>query len=180
MMPLEGDEYDDDGAEPTRIADLSGPNSPLSAGMAAAAMRSPPNPASSPRILVSAPMPMPASTPAPVAPAPAAVPRSGKGSSGLTTGIAVGLLAGILLVGGPMLYRNTWGTPTPTPVAEPQPVAEQPKTEDLAVKDIIPDVPAPEAVADTPKNDSKAGGTRKTDPKAPVAPKDGLTDEQRA
>ena len=49
MMPLEGDEFDDDGAEPTRIADMSGPNSPLSAGMAAAAMRSAPGASSSPK-----------------------------------------------------------------------------------------------------------------------------------
>jgi len=191
LMPLEGDEFDDDNAEPTRIADLSGPNSPLSAGLAAAAaMRSPANAPSSPNIVVPLPMPAPvAAAPVAVAPAPmvSTPTRSGKGTSGLTTGIAVGLLAGILLVGGPMLYRNTWGSPAPAPVAE-QPVVQEPsKPVDLAQKDIVTETPteAPEPVVEAPKVDTKtataaaaAARNTKTETK-PAQPKDNLTDEQR-
>jgi hypothetical protein len=185
MMPLEGDEFDDDGAEPTRIADMSGPNNPVSAGLAAAALRGSPGSASSPRIPAAAPAPLPAPlpvaapTPAPVVSAPVTSARGGKGSSGLTTGIAVGLLAGILLVGGPMLYRNTWGTPVPAAVVEaPQPeVAKTPEPVKPELVTEVPDEPAP--VAETPKAEAKGNTPRKTDTK-PTTPKDNLTDEQRA
>jgi hypothetical protein len=127
------------------------------------------------------PAPMAAPTPAPVVSAPVTSTRSGgKGASGLTTGIAVGLLAGILLVGGPMLYRNTWGTPAPAAVVE-APVAEAAKPAEPVKPELVTEVPeevVPEAEA--PKVEAKGTAPRKIDPKAPTGPKDNLTEEQRA
>jgi predicted Zn finger-like uncharacterized protein len=182
LMPMEAEEFgDDEGSEPTRIADLSGPNSPLSAAMAGAAMRSAPGSSSSPKILVAPPMPAAAPAPVPVDPSPS-VARASKGNQGLTTGIAVGLLFGILLVGGPMLYRNTWGTPAPAPVVETKPAETAPKPAELATKDIVEVPTQPEAPVDTAvKPDPKGAGKTKTDPgKAPAQPKDTMTAEQRA
>ncbi len=186
-MPLEGEEFDDDGGEPTRIADMSGPNNPLTAGLAAAALRGTSGSASSPRIPVAAPaLPQPVATPAPAPSAPiVSSARSGKGTSGLTTGIAVGLLAGILLVGGPMLYRNTWGSPAPTaPVEAPAPEVAKPA---VITPEMVADVPEPEPEPEEAKPETKTAGAttttpapaRKADPKAPAAPKDNLTEEQR-
>jgi predicted Zn finger-like uncharacterized protein len=130
--PPEPDEYEDEYSEPTRIADLQ-------PGLSTHA--------SSPKIVVPQQQPGGSSGSVSVqmeAP-PAAVParQGGKGASALTTGIAVGLLIGILLVGGPMLYRNTWGTPAPTPgqqaVVNPTPAQ---KTTDLAARDIEVDIPS--------------------------------------
>lgn len=177
----EPDEFDDEASEPTRIADLSGPNSPLSASFAAAAARGAvPGAASSPKI---------AAAPAPVAVQPVEVaPRASKGNNGLTTGIAVGLLVGILLVGGPMLYRNTWGSPAPGEAAAPQPAApqEQPSAADRAAQDIVAEIPdepvveAPKVETKTPAAATNAAKTAaKTDTSKTTQPKDGLTDEQR-
>lgn len=183
--PGEGDDFDDDASEPTRIADLSGPNSPLASLAAAAAVRGAAGSASSPKIPVAAPA---AVAPVPVQPV-EVEPRASKGSSGLTTGIAVGLLVGILLVGGPMLYRNTWGSPAPVaPVAVAPPSGQE---VERAAQDIIANVPDQpgEAVEEAPaKIDSKtatpaatgAAKTTKTDTTTKTAqPKDGLSDEER-
>ncbi len=185
----EPDEFDDDTNEPTRIADLTGPNSPLAASVAAASARGVAGAASSPRIVV------PAAAAAPVQPVQAVeaqAPANKGGGNGLTTGIAVGLLVGILLVGGPMLYRNTWGSPAP--VAQ-TPVATAPTQQDVdrAAQDIVavvPEQPAEvEVVEEAPKTETKtpttSTGTKTTTSSTATKtttttqPKDGLTDEQR-
>lgn len=193
------EDLDEDGSEPTRIADMTGSHAAF--GHAAA---SPPQPArgvpgstTQPKIQAAPPMP----APVPVAPAPMAAPavepapvveRQAKPSnSGLTTGIAVGLLGGILLVGGPMLYRNTWGSPAPAPIAQTQPALVETKpAAERGARDISVDV-ADEGTNPPAQPDTSAGKntaaqrpagpkveTTKTD-SVPTKPNDGLTDEQR-
>jgi hypothetical protein len=80
----------------------------------------------SPKIVLPQPAPVTAAAEVPVA-----VPeRPARGNSQLITGVAIGLLAGILFIGGPALYRATWGS-TPAPVAT-QPVAPAPVAEKAA------------------------------------------------
>jgi len=126
QQPAELDEGEDDYGEPTRIADLQG----------LPGMPSAPAPAhggTSPRISM-----------VPPEPAVAAPARKERGASGLTTGIAVGLLVGILLVGGPILYRNTYGTPTPAPTQQVAVDHTPSKQEQLAAQDIQLEVPSEE------------------------------------
>jgi hypothetical protein len=116
----------------------------------------------------------------------AAIPsrQGGKGASALTTGIAVGLLIGILLVGGPMLYRNTWGTPAPTPAqqAAVNPTPAQ-KSTDLAARDIQVEVPAePEEKTPQANGNAKQGrsGTTVVRASKPEGGKEKvLSDEER-
>jgi predicted Zn finger-like uncharacterized protein len=141
QLPPEPEEYDEY-SEPTRIADMQ-------SAMAGHA--------SSPKIVIPQQPPAPGGSSSVVMEAPsAAIPTRQKGASALTTGIAVGLLIGILLVGGPMLYRNTWGTPAPAPTqqAAVNPAATQ-KSTDLAASDIQVDIPAEPEKAHT-------GGAGKT------------------
>ena len=106
QYPSELEEPEEDYSEPTRIADLHHiPNAPALVAQGHAAS------GTSPRIVV----PQVAVSPAAAIEAAPAPVRPARGASGLTTGIAVGLLVGILLVGGPILYRNTYGTPAPAP-----------------------------------------------------------------
>jgi predicted Zn finger-like uncharacterized protein len=110
---------EDEGAEPTRVSDFM---PPVVQGSQAGPMPHQPHPlaaGSSPRILVPAAASSPSGGDAapPLAPA-----RSGLDRTAM---LALGLLGGILLVGGPMLYRNTWGAPDPqaiAPTVAPAPV----------------------------------------------------------
>jgi predicted Zn finger-like uncharacterized protein len=158
QIPPEPEEYDEY-SEPTRIADLQ----PGLAGHT-----------SSPKIPIPQQQPAGAGGSLVMEAPSGAIPTRQKGASALTTGIAVGLLIGILLVGGPMLYRNTWGTPAPAPPqqAAVNPAASQ-KSTDLAASDIQVDVagesegkaqpgagtkavrPGPGAVRPTAKPDGK-------------------------
>lgn len=167
QIPPEPEEYDEY-SEPTRIADMS----PALQGHA-----------SSPKIAVPQQPPAAAAGGSVAMEAPsAAIPTRQKGASALTTGIAVGLLAGILLVGGPMLYRNTWGTPAPAPTQQAA-VESAPtqKSTDLAASDIEVELPSepekaePSAAAKTAR--TGAGAAR------PAAKSEGkgkeLSEEER-
>jgi predicted Zn finger-like uncharacterized protein len=148
QIPPEPEDYDEY-SEPTRIADMQ-------SAMAGHA--------SQPKIVV--PQPVPGAG-AMVMEAPSvSIPTRQKGASALTTGIAVGLLAGILLVGGPMLFRTFWGTPAPAPS---QQVAVAPtatsKRTDLAEHDIQVEVPESQGKA------QPGGATKAVRPGAgPVRP----------
>jgi hypothetical protein len=111
-------------------------------------------------------------------------------NTGLTTGIAVGLLGGILLVGGPILYKNTWGstgpavqTPAqPAPVTVPKPAPTSPEPE-LALD--VPDEPAaktpePGKLATNGARPATAGARNgKTDPAVKLDPNAKLSDAER-
>lgn len=198
-FPVDLEEYDDEVSEPTRIADLTGPQPSMPAPVARASGQSSPRlvPVGAPSMQAPAPAPSPAATAtvsvpvvehAPVAPVERPV-KSG-GNSGLTTGIAVGLLVGILLVGGPMLYRNTWGSAAVAPTPQPQAVVEQPKPADLAARDIAVELPeeveapkpAEEEVAkpETKTPTATRPATAKADTKTQSnGAKDNLTEEER-
>src|SRR5690606_2232448 len=100
--------------EPTRVADS------LYGSSAALAPAMPPGPqtsGTSPKIVLPQPAPVMAAE-VPVAVPAAAPERPARGGSQLITGVAIGLLAGILFIGGPALYRATWGS-TPAPATQP-------------------------------------------------------------
>lgn len=125
-----GEEPEEEHSEPTRIADLSHPLPAAQAG------------GTSPKIAA----PPPSVQPAPTLESPA-VPAQGRqpasGWTGMTTGLAVGLLAGIVLVGGPVLYKTFWSGSAPA--VTPQPAAEasaaQRETQAPAAQDIELNVP---------------------------------------
>lgn len=167
--PVELDEGDEDYSEPTRIADLQ--SLPSVQAMAAA------GPAhgggTSPRIHV-AQQPVAHSASMPPQEPVAAPVRKERGASGLTTGIAVGLLVGILLVGGPILYRNTYGTPTPAPAQQVAVDTTPNKQNQLAQQDIQLEVPVEEGEKPQPGTTTKPGGkaTGVQPGKTKVEPKD--------
>jgi hypothetical protein len=111
-------------------------------------------------------------------------------NTGLTTGIAVGLLGGILLVGGPILYKNTWGSAgaavqapaQPAPATAPKPAPTAPVPE-LALD--VPDepevkTPEPGKPATNGARPATAGARNgKTDPAAKVDPNAKLSDAER-
>jgi predicted Zn finger-like uncharacterized protein len=143
--------------------------------------------------------------PAPVVEAPAAAPISvaqplpaavtaqeapSKLNAGLTTGIAVGLLGGILLVGGPILYKNTWGSSGPTaqapvqaaPVVAPKPAPSAREPELVLDVPEEPDVKSPEPgklATNGPRPTAGAARNGKTDPVAKVDPNAKLSDAER-
>ena len=115
--PIDSD--DDEGGEPTRISEFM-PS--IAQGSTAKPL---PTSASGSAGAMQAVSPAAAPFPAPVMAAePARAPA--KGSSGIATGIAIGMLAMILLLGGPLLYRATWGA-TPREEEKPAPAASAPK-----------------------------------------------------
>ena len=160
------EDQDDEGAEPTRVSDFM---PPLTHGSQAGPMPSghshphqhPLSPGSSPRIMVPQAVAAGGSMDLP---APAAQ-RSGLDRTGM---LAIGLLLGILIVGGPMLYRNTWGATDPQPApsaAAPAPVERvqpaTPEAVDLGIEADSNDK-APEAVAPaSQRTPAKSTGSRK-------------------
>ena len=174
--PVDSD--DDDGAEPTRISEFmpsiaQGGGStakplPTSAARSAGAMQ-----AVSP---AAAPFPAPV-----VAAEPARAPA--KGSSGLATGVAIGMLAMILILGGPLLYRATWGStpmdepkPAPAASAPAQPAEPVKPREEVQVDLDTPEEPEVKEEDDRPASSSKgASRAAKTD----TAKAKALSDEQR-
>jgi predicted Zn finger-like uncharacterized protein len=113
------EEFEEDYSEPTRVADASH----ASSGALAPVMQGPHTSGTSPKIVLPQPQAVAAEAPAPVV----ARERPARGNSQLITGVAIGLLAGILFIGGPALYRATWGS-SPAPAA-PQTVAAAPTPE---------------------------------------------------
>jgi hypothetical protein len=136
------EEIDDEGSEPTRIADMTGPQ--LAATGATShpripAVPAPPSPASA---SASIPSPAMVTHTAVSAPEPERTRRK-PGMSG-STGMAFGVALTLALLGGPLLWDRLKSdpTPTPTPVAAAAPAATAaPK---LAEADIQPDVGAPD------------------------------------
>jgi predicted Zn finger-like uncharacterized protein len=110
------EEIEEDYSEPTRVADAAH----VSSGALQPVVQGPNTSGTSPKIVLPQQAVM-----AVAAEAPAAAPeRPARGGSQMMAGLATGLVVGILLVGGPILYRNTWGSaPAPTPS---QPVASEP------------------------------------------------------
>jgi hypothetical protein len=101
--------------------------------------------------------------------------------------IAVGLLIGILLVGGPMLYRNTWGSqPTPAPAAvAPQAKVETPRAVEPVAVDPglqVPDDTTEETKPNTPARTPARAGTAKPvkpEPEKPVGKQLSEADRKR-
>jgi predicted Zn finger-like uncharacterized protein len=120
QYPAELEELEEDYSEPTRIADLSQSMPGL-----AAAQHAPAHGGTSPKIALPPQAQIAAamapSVEAPVGPA-TRQPAGGWGT--MTNGIAIGLLLGILLLAGPMLYSKFWGDAPAAEVAKP--VTEQP------------------------------------------------------
>ncbi len=177
--PGDFEEVDDEGSEPTRIADITGglpgigPSiTPQPQAAGSSTMPRAMSQAASQPLAAMAPMPGEVSVAVPM-------PRRERMSG--STGLALGLLVGILIVGGPILYRNLWvpapQQPTAQAAALPAP-APEPKVNELLPADIEAEVPeAPEKPGDSKP---RVGRTQKpNDGKAP-AKNDGLTDAQRA
>jgi hypothetical protein len=143
------EEFEEDYSEPTRVAD----SSHASNAALAPVMQGLHTSGTSPKIV------MPQAAVAEV-PASAAVPeRPARGNSQLITGVAIGLLAGILFIGGPALYRATWGSspapaPTQTVVAAPAPEKAAPVEERQA-----PSEAPSETKPTTAATKTKIGGT---------------------
>lgn len=186
--PHELEEIEDDSAEPTRIADMTGG---LPAMPPVATSSQVPASNTSPRNVAPPPSPVMAQASQPLIPQEGSVampmPRRERMSG--STGLALGLLVGILIVGGPMLYRTFWvsSPPQPTAQAAPPPV-EEPKTkitsidpQELAVDP--PDTAKPEEGTSEDTKPRAAGNNNKvaktTSQPAKTQPKDNLTEEQR-
>jgi predicted Zn finger-like uncharacterized protein len=110
------EEFEEDYSEPTRVADASHASSALLSPVPPA----PHSPGTSPKIV------MPQQPAAAIAAEqPLAAPeRPARGGSQWTYGLMTGLLVGIVAIGGPSLWKNTWGSvPAPGPT---QPVASEP------------------------------------------------------
>lgn len=162
---------DEENAEPTRISEFMPPIALVSPHVPAPAPTYTPqaqpqqlSPNTQPKVVLPAPAPAAVGTSAaaPLASVETAVHGEPKSASIFNPGsIAVGLLIGILLVGGPMLYRNTWGSqPAPAPAAvAPQAKVETPRAvEPVAVdpslqvsddttEEVKPNAPAARATA---------------------------------
>lgn len=167
-MPPPSDD-DDDGGEPTRISEFM-PSLSHSASVAPAAPAAGLGPSSTAQKLPAAPGPMQV-----------VEPERSKGSSGMTTGIAIGMLVMILLLGGPKLFQLAWGsTPEAKPAPQPAVAVEKPTptpAENVELPAEEPEEPKEEKVVARPAaGGSKAPRANKGD--APDKPKT-LSDEQR-
>jgi hypothetical protein len=173
------EEIDDESSEPTRIADMTGANAAIIPGGTSAAQ--PGAGTGQPRALLSSQPALPnfstQSMPQEVSVA-APLPRRERMSG--STGLALGLLVGILIVGGPMLYRTFWvSVPVqPTAQAAAAPITETPKPAakpaEPEVAEIQGEVPDGKADKGRPKV-AKQGN----EPKPATPPKSNLTDEQK-
>jgi hypothetical protein len=183
MFPAtELEEIDEEGSEPTRIADVTSGQpvmsphvTPMAPAAASGAPRVPTAQGSAP-LAVGAAVAAPGAIPGEGSVA-VPIPRR-EGMSG-PTGIALGLVAGILIVGGPALYRTFWTSappaqPAPQAAIAPPVVEEKPKT-----TEVVPEPVEPEVQEEAPTK----RGPRNKDSKSTVAPpRDNgktLTDEQK-
>jgi predicted Zn finger-like uncharacterized protein len=138
------EDFEEDYSEPTRVADASH----VSSGALMPAGPGPHTSGTSPKIVVPQQL---AAAEAPAAERPA------RGSSQLMAGLATGLLGGILLVGGPMLYRSTWGSvPAPTTT---QSVANEPAAKRVQVEEQDVQAEAPSETKPAPAANKKVTGT---------------------
>jgi predicted Zn finger-like uncharacterized protein len=184
-LPVMDEPDDDEGAEPTRVTDFS-PFSPAAQGQVDPF----PVPASAQATASSAKIMAPTSavTSAPVIAAEPATPSApSRGPSGVTTGIAIGALITLLLVGGPALYKATWGSSTKTPDQAPAASAPveraRPATNDTL--DLGPEVndapseaaPAQPAARNTGKSTARVAKPDTSDKAAPAGKT--MSDEQR-
>lgn len=176
------EELEDDGSEPTRIADMTGGHpsvAPPAPGHRAAGASSQPR--------------LPAFAQPAAAPVAAAEPteraRSQRQGMSAPALITLGFSLCIVLLGGPLMVRTFWFTPS-TPPAQATAVAPAtPKAEDRAARDLeIPTAPV-ETPDEDSKTDTKPTGKgvagRNTKPgsatdKPKEGPKDGLSDAERA
>jgi predicted Zn finger-like uncharacterized protein len=168
------EEVDDEGSEPTRIADMTGGVPAMPAPAAASAQ---PRAAAAMGLGAQQPPSATGSLPGEASVA-VPMPRREWRMSG-STGLALGLLVGILVVAGPTLYQQFWGQKQPPPTAQAAalpppttPAEDKTKTIDLEETDVAGEV-----------NDTK--GKPRVGAKAPRAgnstpPKSGLTPEQEA
>jgi len=164
---------DDDVGEPTRISAFM-----PSLVQASAAQLPPPSVAGGIPANVGFPAPSPVAVSEPARPA-------AKGTSDRTTGIVIGMLAMVLLLGGPLLYRNTWGStqheaqkPAPAATAPvqqppPTPAPPAPPTDDDDVQLTID----PSEVAENDRLAGQRGAARV--PKADNGKGKALSDEQK-
>ncbi|HEX6240477.1 MAG TPA: GYF domain-containing protein [Polyangiales bacterium] len=177
------EELEEDYSEPTRIADMSQGMPVMSHGTAGAqhAGGTSPKIALPPQQQVAA-----ALAPSVEVSAPAPMPRQPAGGWGtMTNGIAIGLLLGILLLAGPMLYNKFWGdAPTATETAKPveqQPVAVAPVSP--AARDIQLEQPVEPEVKEQPTAKTPKPGTTPPNRGAKTEAKEGgkeLSAEEQA
>ncbi len=180
-LPSDVEDQEEEGAEPTRVTEftppLPAPALPATGTSSVQGAASSSTAGGSSVTATTAPG-LPGGVEAPH-------PTPSKGTSGITTGVAFGLLGGILLVGGPMLYNNTWGSSARTP-AQQTASAPAPQTppRTAANSPVEFDMPAAEE-ARKPAREANAGagkgGAARTAKNEPP-PKPGgktLSDEQR-
>ncbi len=169
------DELEDEGSEPTRIADMTGGH-PVAAG--ATAQRAA-GASSQPRLPAFGNAAAAATGPAAEPAMRATQQRQGMSSAALIT---LGLLLGIVVVGGPMIVRTFWFTPSAPPAQAAVVGTVAPKVqEERAARDVdvsaLPVETPEEADKGQAKTAGKPGvGARNTKPGAGEKPKDGAKD----
>ncbi|MDB4988214.1 MAG: Fe-S oxidoreductase [Myxococcaceae bacterium] len=174
---------DDDGGEATRISDFTPPLMPDS--QSSPAIFAPPNASTtSPKVLLPATSqagPLPTAETNGHIQAPTAVARGG--SSQMTTGIAIGMLVMIVFLGGPALYKATWGSEPAAPVRPEQPVAKVEPPRAVEPTPVAVSIDAPEESVDKTQGQStKTPNSAKIARPAKVEEKPAaktLSDEQR-
>ncbi|MDB4974470.1 MAG: Fe-S oxidoreductase [Myxococcaceae bacterium] len=182
LPQLPPDDLDDDGGEATRISDFTPPLMPDSPSSSSSFSQQASASNTSPKVILaggSAASPLPnVDTSTQIQAPPAAAKWQMSGS----TGIAIGMLLAIVLLGGPALYKATWGSdntpavrPEQTPVAKVEP-ARPVEAPPVAVSVDLPDEPADKAPVATAKSTTPKA---KTQAKAEEKPTKTLSDEQR-
>jgi predicted Zn finger-like uncharacterized protein len=181
------EEFDEDNAEPTRISEfspglaLAGPAATLPQQFGPASSGN-----TSPKVFVPQNVQAPASAPLPeVNTQVVAQPRQPRNIGNSVGMLSAGLLLGILLVAGPLLYRNFWGTPDATPASAS---VTPTNTRDTASKPTQVEVEIPEPAVVEEKTESttttkapvrtnKPAVASKTEPAKPAGKQ--LSEEQR-
>jgi hypothetical protein len=176
------EQADEENAEPTRISEFMPPIALVSPHVPAPAPTYTPqaqpqqlSPNTSPRVVLPAPGPAPVGTSAaaPLASVETAVHASEPKSASIFNpgSIAVGLLIGILLVGGPMLYRNTWGSQPSAPVAAVAPPAKVEAPRAVEPVAVDPTLQVPDDTTDDAKPNAPATRTNTRNNSAPKVAK---------
>jgi len=197
--PTFDESQEDEGGEATRISEFTPPPGSVSAPLPmfpsahqqaapAATQRAFAPPAAAAQAAM---QPQPMATPAANAALPSVEtqahipPQRGPGLT-VTGGIAVGLLAGILLLGGPMMYQHFWGgyNAKPEPSAQPVPAAKVDTPRPAApvaapTLEIPDDAPDDKVVTPTVRANNKQPAKPAVKPEVAEKPGKQLSEEQR-
>ena len=185
QVPDEQDFDEEDQGEQTRISEFM---PPLAQSPAPAMFPQPSHSNTSPRVVISPPNAS-ASAPLPIAESsghvqgPVAQPAKGQMSA--TTGMVIGMLVMIVFLGGPALYKATWGSDSAAAVQPEKPVvpAKVERPAPVEPPAVVVDTQLPEDSTDKAPTQNGRGGSASS--KAPrVAktedkPTKTLSDEQR-